>query len=471
MQSGPGFVGATKPGGVLVARILIKGGWVISMDPAIGVLDRGDVLVEDDRIASVAPTIEAGEGTEVIDASRMIVMPGLVDAHLHTWQTGIRGIAGNWTMGQYLRGMHATLATGYKPEDIYLANLVGSLHQIAGGVTTVFDWCHNNPTPDHTDAAVKGLIESGVRAVFAHGSPKPDPKEGQKHFSEVPHPASEIKRLREGPFASDDALVTLGMAILGPHYSIYDVTHQDMLLAREYGLTASAHMSGGFNRMVPDGIYKMRDDGILGPDFNIVHGNDLTDEELDILVDAGVTFTVTAEVEVQMGFGDPITGRVMARGGLPSIGVDVESNITGDMFSVTRTTLQIQRLIDNRPYAEAHKPIEALSVSPLQALEWATVNGAKMMGLDDRIGSLTPGKQADVILLRADDFNIHPVNDPVNAVVFYANGSNVDTVLIAGEVKKRGGTLDAPGLPAAMEKLAASSARILGSSGAMAAAQ
>ena len=459
-----------------MSRILIKGGWIISMDPSIGVLDRGDVLVEDDRIAAVAPSIDAGNigaagDGEIIDASRMIVMPGLIDAHLHTWQTGIRGIAGNWTMGQYLRGMHANLATGYKPQDIYLANLVGALHHIAGGVTTIFDWCHNNPTPDHTDAAVRGLSEAGIRAVFAHGSPKPDPKEGQKHFSEVPHPAAEIKRLRDGAFASDGGLMTLAMAILGPHYSTYEVTHHDMLLAREYGLTASAHMSGGFHRMVPDGVYKMRDDGLLGPSFNIVHGNDLSDEELDILTDHGVTFTVTPEVEVQMGFGDPITGRVIARNGAPSIGVDVESNIAGDMFAVTRTALQIQRLIDNRPFAEAHKAIESLSVSPLQALEWATLNGARMMGLEDRTGSLTPGKQADVILIRADDFNIHPVNDPVNAVVFYATAANVDTVLIGGAVRKRGGKLDHAGLSDAMDQLAASSARILKGSGAMAAAQ
>jgi len=453
-----------------VTKILIKGGWVISMDPDIGVLDRGDVLVEDGRIAAVAPTIDASEGTEIIDAARMIVMPGLIDAHVHTWQTGIRGIAGNWTMGQYLRGMHATLATGYTPQDIYLANLVGALHHVAGGVTTVFDWCHNNPTPDHTDAAVRGLTEAGIRAVFAHGSPKPDPKEGQKHFSEVPHPASEIKRLREGALAADDGLVTLAMAILGPHYSTYEVTHHDILLAREYGLTVSAHMSGGFQRMVPDGIYKMRDDGLLDDRFNIVHGNDLSDEELDILTDHGVTFTVTPEVEVQMGFGDPITGRVMTRGGAPSIGVDVESNVTGDMFEVTRATLQIQRLIDNRPFAEARKAIESLSVSPMQALEWATVNGARMMGMEDRTGSLTPGKQADVILIRADDFNIHPVNDPVNAAVFYATAANVDTVLIGGAVRKRGGKLDYAGLREKMDQLAASSARILSKSGAMAAA-
>ena len=314
----------------------------------------------------------------------MIVMPGLVDAHIHTWQAGIRGIAGDWTMGQYLRGMHANLATGFQPEDIYLGNLAGGLTQLNGGVTTLFDWCHNNPTPDHTDAAIDGLFESGIRAIFGHGSPKPDPKEGQKHFSEVPHPKSEIVRLREGRLSSDESLVTLAMCILGPHYSIYEVTHEDLLLAQEFDLVASAHMSGGFNRMVPDGIFKMRDDGLLSSKVNVVHGNDLSDEELAIMIDHGVKFTVTPEVEIQMGFGDPITGRVMKAGGRPSVGVDVESNITGDMFGVLRTTLQLQRMIDNRPFADAHEPITELSVSAMEASEWATINGAAMMGLEDR---------------------------------------------------------------------------------------
>ncbi|MDP7101684.1 MAG: amidohydrolase family protein [Rhodospirillales bacterium] len=448
-----------------MTKTLIKGGQVISMDPEIGQFDKGDVLIDGEKIVEVAVKINADDVISV-DASRMIVMPGLVDSHIHTWQTGIRGIAGNWTMGQYLRGMHANLAAGFKPEDIYLGNLAGALTQINGGVTTILDWCHNNPTPDHTNAAIDGLFESGIRALFGHGSPKPDPKKGQKHFSEIPHPASEINRLLESRLSQEDTLVTLGMCILGPHYSTYDVTSQDMLLAKENGLLASAHMSGGFNRLVPDGIYKMKEDGLLSPKFNVVHGNDLSDEELKILVDHGVKMTVTPEVEIQMGFGDPITGRVMSCGGRPSIGVDVESNIAGDMFNVMRMALQIQRMIDNRPFADARKPIESLSISPLEALEWATINGAEMLGLENKIGSLTPGKQADIILIRADDFNLHPVNDPVNAVVFYANASNVDTVYIAGKLKKKGGKLAYENMSDIMAKLADSGARILANSNA-----
>jgi len=439
---------------------LIKGGQIVSMDDKTGLLDKGDVLIKDDKIIEVKTEIDA-PNAQVVDASKMIVMPGLVDSHVHTWQTGIRGIAGNWTMGQYLRGMHANLATSFRPEDIYLGNLAGALTHINGGVTTLLDWSHNNPTPDHTDGAIDGLVESGIRAVFGHGSPKPDPKGDQKHFSEVPHPRHEIKRLREGRLSSDEALVTLAMCILGPHYSTYEVTHHDILLAREFELLASTHMSGGFNRLVPDGIYKMRDDKLLSSKLNIVHGNDLSDEELAILIDNGVKTTVTPEVEIQMGFGNPITGRVMALGGRPSIGVDVESNISGDMFNVIRMALQIQRMIDNKPFADAHKPIESLSISAIEALKWATINGAEMMGMEHKIGSLTAGKQADLILIRANDLNIHPVDDPINALVFYANASNIDTVYIAGNLKKKKGKLTYKGLPNVMRKLGKSRQRIL----------
>jgi hypothetical protein len=167
----------------------------------------------------VAPSIDAGDA-EIVDASQRIVMPGFVNAHIHTWQTALRGIAANWTIPEYLHNMHAKLAPAFTPTDIFVSNLVGALNQLNSGITSIVDWCHNNPTPAHTDAAIEALIESGIRGVFLHGSPKPDPKPGQKHFSEIPHPRSEIERLKRGKLAADDGLVTLGMAILGPAYSI-----------------------------------------------------------------------------------------------------------------------------------------------------------------------------------------------------------------------------------------------------------
>lgn len=160
-------------------RIHIKGATVLSMDDAIGALREADVLIEGDRIAAVGPDL-AVDGAETIDGRGRIVIPGIVNGHMHTWQTGLRSLCSNMTLLEYFRWVHRGLATAFRPEDIHIATLAGALGQINAGATTLGDWCHNNPTPDHTDAAVDGLFESGIRAVFLHGSPKPDPKPGSR---------------------------------------------------------------------------------------------------------------------------------------------------------------------------------------------------------------------------------------------------------------------------------------------------
>ena len=358
----------------------------------------------------------------------MIVMPGLVNAHLHTWQTGIRGIAGDWSLEQYFQYLHRGLAASFAPEDIRLGTLVGALNQLDSGVTTLFDWLHNNPTPDHSDGGLDGLIESGIRALFGHGSPKHAPKPGEPHFSEIPHPRAEIERLRNGRLAADDGLVRLAMCILGPHFSAWDITEADLRLAAEFDLIASMHMDAGFARLAPDGIFRMREAGLIDGRLNVVHGSDLTDDEIAILADGGASFSVTAEAEMQYGFGHPITGRVIAAGAMPSIGTDTEAGLGGDMFTAMRITLQMQRAVDHGARISPDNPVEALTLATGDALEWATIGGARALGMGREIGSLTPGKRADVILVRTNDMNLFPVNDPVQAIVLHAGGANVDTV-------------------------------------------
>ena len=422
-----------------MSRILIKNGTIVSMDRKIGDL-RGDLLVENDCIAAIGPAIEASDA-EIIDASTMIVIPGLINSHIHTWETGLRCIAGDWTMPQYGQAMHRGLATHFQPDDIYIANLMGALTSINSGITTIVDWCHNNPTPEHTDAAINGLQESGVRAVFLHGSPKPNPKPGQKHFSEIPMPRAEVERLLRGRLASRNARVTLGLAILGPTYSNYEVTRQDLQLARELDLVASMHVSG-VTPVSPDGFKRIIADDLASDRTNIVHGNDLTDEELRQLTGHGVQFTVTADVELQMGFGNPLTGRLRTLDAPMSVGSDVEISTRPDMFGIIRTTLQTQRNIDHMqsPRTTANA-LEKISITCRDALAWATVNGAKMVRLDHRIGSLATGKQADIVLIRKEDLNMLPVHDPLSSLVTQAGVSNVDTVLIGGRVVKRDGQL------------------------------
>ncbi|MBR0713230.1 amidohydrolase family protein [Bradyrhizobium liaoningense] len=445
-------------------RTLIRSATVLSMDDRIGDLRNGDVLIEDGKIAEVRPDIDLGSGvaeTEIVDGRDRIVIPGLINAHMHTWQTGLRGFAANWTLLEYFRRMHAGLATAFRPEDIHIATLVGALNQINCGTTTLVDWCHNNPTPAHTDAAVYGLIESGIRAAFFHGSPKPEPKPGEPHFSEVPHPRREVERLLKSHLADRNGLVTLGLAILGPHYSTLDVAMHDFRLAREFGLIASMHQGGGPAK-TPGGWEQLIEVGLVGPNINIVHGNDLSDDLLQRLVDLGVSFSVTPENEMIQGHGFPITGRLLKRGMRPTIGVDLESILPGDVFSAARVALSMQRALDNAESRKSSGTIPETTTIPVrEALRWVTTEGARMLGREDQIGSLTPGKLADLVVISADDLNLFPVHDPAATVVMQTSLANIEAVMIGGVWKKRNGRLLVDGLDRKKELLAQSSRRLV----------
>jgi cytosine/adenosine deaminase-related metal-dependent hydrolase len=445
-------------------RTLIKSASIVSMDASLGDFRTGDLLVEGNRIAEVRPDIDLGGGTaetEIVDGTGRIVIPGLINAHMHTWQTGLRGFAANWTLLEYFRRMHAGLATLFRPDDIYVGTLVGALNQINCGTTTLVDWCHNNPTPAHTDAAVRGLIESGIRAAFFHGSPKPEPKPGEPHFSEIPHPRREVERLLAGPLADHNGLVTLGLAILGPHYSTLDVSMHDFRLAREFNLIASMHQGGGPAK-TPGGWERLIEAGLVGAGVNIVHGNDLPDDLLQRLVDLGVSFSVTPENEMIQGHGFPITGRLLKRGVRPTIGIDLESVLPGDLFSAVRVALSMQRALDNENSRKSHGTIPATTTIPTrEALRWVTTEGARMLGRDDQIGSLTPGKLADLVVINADDLNLFPVHDPVSTVVMQTSLANIESVMIGGAWKKRNGRLLADGLNQKKELLAQSGHRLV----------
>lgn len=418
-------------------RTLIRGATVITLD-ALGDLPRADVLVTGDTITEIAPAIQA-DGAQVVDATGCIVIPGLVNAHMHTWQTALRGLAANWTLLEYFKNMHAGLATVFEPQDLHIATLVGALNQLNCGTTTLGDWCHNNKTPAHNDAAVQGLLESGIRAAFFHGTPKPDPKPGERPFWEVPHPRAEIERLLKAH--QGQALLSVHAAVLGPHYSTLDVALHDFRMVKELGIIGSLHQGGGAAR-TPDGWGKLEAEGLLGPQINIVHGHALSDAQLKRFCELGMSFSAAAENEMTQGHGHPITGRLRALGKAPSLGVDLESVLSGDMLTQARVALGMQRSLDNVAYRELHGTIPPTStITTREALSWVTVEGARMLGQLDRIGTLAAGKQADLVLIRADDLNMQPVHDPVSTVVMQTTLANIDSVMVAGRWKKRHGKL------------------------------
>lgn len=421
-------------------RTLIECGWLVSMDEAIGDLRDARVLIEGSRIVAAGKNIKA-DADETIDARDKIVMPGLIDAHIHTWQAGLRAIGSEWLGPDYHKNIHANLATRYKPEDNYLGNLIGALGQIDGGVTTILDWCHNLTSLEHAERSVDGLEESGIRAVFAHGTAKPPTRPGELPYTHVPHPRDRIEALRKGRFSSDDRLVTLAMAILGPHWGTYEVAEQDIRMAREFGLLSTSHATRKpSDQVAPGGYLRLADAGLLGPDHNIVHGNYIEDDELRRLIEAGVSVTATVLVELHGHVAEPLTLRVRKLGGMPSIGVDVEPIVTGEMFREMQGALLHARWASLRDNAAAGKPaLQTIPVKSREALTWATIGNARAVGLEDRIGSITPGKKADLVMLRANDLNLFPVHDPLLSITDQAHSGNVDTVMIDGVIKKQGG--------------------------------
>jgi cytosine/adenosine deaminase-related metal-dependent hydrolase len=420
-------------------RVLIKSGTVLSVDPQIGELSPGDVLIEDDRIVEVAAHIDA-EDCEVIDASDHIVMPGFVDTHRHTWQAPWRNIASDWSLFHYLWGMHTGLSKFYRPEDTYAGNLLGTVEALDSGITTLLDWSHNLATPEHADGAISGLRDSGARAVFAHGG-------GNQQWGSVPgntspHP-QDARRIRDQYFNSEDGLITMALAIRGPQFTTEDVARGDWALANDLDLRVTVHVGDGeLGRTRP--IEWLQQEGLLSDRTTYVHCCTLGDDELRMIADSGGTASVAADVELQMGHGWPATGRLLEVGIRPSLSIDVCTSTGGHMFGLMRTALGTQRGLDNDALFAAGGSLangEGIPLTCRDMIEFATIEGARACGLESKVGSLTPGKQADVILVRTDTLGMSPLNNATGAIVYNAHPGLVDTILVAGRVVKRDGAL------------------------------
>jgi cytosine/adenosine deaminase-related metal-dependent hydrolase len=448
-----------------MSTTLIEGGTVVSMDPDVEDLPRGDVLVEDGRIAAVGADL-SDQGGDRIDAADAVVVPGFVNAHLHAYQSLFRGIAGDWTLLDYVQTVHGPIDAALAPRDLYLGTLFSAYEQVQAGTTTVFDFCHAVNSEAHADRAIDALEDSGIRAVFAHGPPNGTPHREAWHDDSTRTHPDYIRDLREGRLADDDARVTLGMAARGPDFTTVEVAKADLRLARELGVPASMHAGvSTYESYDVDGLLALLDEGLLGPETSLVHGNSLTDGTVDRLADAGVPVVVTPEIELQLGYEWPATGPLLAAGRGPSVGSDIVSNVSGDMFTQMRMALQTQRALDNVERLERGEQVTELTVDAREALAWATTNAARDIGLGDEVGSLTPGKRADVTLISTADLNTAPGHSPVDTVVFQANPANVDTVLVGGEVLKRDGSLVDPPSPSLRAEHREAAGRLLDEAG------
>ena len=434
-------------------RILIRGGHVLSMDPAVGDVYGGDVLIEDDTIAAVAEEIEAGDA-DVIDARDCIVIPGFIDSHRHTWETVIRGIAPDVSLGGYFDLVLDQLAPAYRPEDVYAGNYLGSLEAIDAGVTTLLDWSHINNTPEHSDEAIRALQDSRLRAVYCYGNANTCLADWW--YESVLNSPEDIRRVRDQYFSSEDGLLTLAMGTRGPGFCTADVVRHDWELARDVGAPISVHVGMGPYAGRFAMVSQLNEMGLLGPDTTYIHCNYLSDEEFLMIADTGGKVSIAPSVEMIMGHGTPPTAKALAHGLRPSLSIDVVTTVPGDMFTQMRFLFASDRLLAHEAAFAAGNEEEPALLTSREVLEFATIEGARVCGLEDRTGSLTPGKQADVVVIRCDESNTWPVIDPVSTVVHQADTRNVDTVFVAGKVLKRGGKLAGADLRHARD-LAASS--------------
>jgi 5-methylthioadenosine/S-adenosylhomocysteine deaminase len=428
-------------------RILLKGGVVLSMDPKIGNFENADVLIEGAKIVAVGPNLKAA--AQVVDASGCVVMPGFIDTHHHQYETIQRSaladgiLAGAWPARTYVSVVQQIWTAGaipgvfdmkrspYDPEDCEISQLVASLSQIRAGVTTGVDTSQSSHTPAHTDAMIAGLREAGRRTLFAYSPGRAD-QPGYEFPGRRGVSATGLGRLRREFFNSDDQLLTLGFngplaPVAGPG------TETGWEMARSFGAPIVVH------NVANPGLLINNPDA-MGPDVELIHCVQWNNQAWDIAAAKGVHVSLAFPIEMQMRHGMPPIQQCRDRKIVPSLSSDVETNMAADMFTVMRSAFTLQRALLNERYINNEPNLPQL-VSADQVLEWATMAGARAAQLDRKVGSLTPGKEADVIVLDGRMLNVAPMNNAPGTVVTMMDTSNVKHVFIAGKTRVWNGKL------------------------------
>ncbi|MFC3851698.1 amidohydrolase family protein [Salinispirillum marinum] len=420
--------GVGRPG----QRTLIKGGHVLTMDDSVGDFAVGDVMLEGNKIVAIAPSINAGDAI-VIDAKGKIVMPGFIDTHHHQFETALRSVLADGILindGQphsrmnYYETILQKFSMVYRPEDVYINELYGGLAQLDAGVTTVMDVSQIHHSPEHSDAVISALADTRRRAVFGYF-------EGWGDRAQYPQDAA---RLRNQYFSSDDQLMTMVMGgeIYLPGYE------EAWRIGRELGLPIALHVVGTFG--MQSTFDQLAEAGQFGSDNIFIHMTGMSDMAWQRAADAGAHVSLSVPIEMTMRHGMPPIQKCLDLGLQPSLSTDVECTMTADFFTQMRATLTLQRAFINEQALAGETDLPALLTSR-DCIRFATVEGARGLKLDHKVGTLTPGKEADLIMLDATAINVHPLNHVPGAVVTLMERNNVDTVMVAGQIRKWAGQL------------------------------
>ncbi|TXS48544.1 hypothetical protein EAO75_16550 [Streptomyces sp. uw30] len=419
--------------------LLISGGHVVTLDPGIGDLPQGDVLIRDGIITAVGPALAPQvPGTRVVDARGRLVIPGLVDTHRHLWQGALGGHTGQVSLTGYSGAVIADLAPRYTPEDLYAGTLWGALQALNAGITTVADWAHNLSTPEHADANVRALHDSGIRAVFLYGGPGPD---GLGFFgAPAPRHPADARRLQAEHFPRGiNGRLRMGLALRGPSFTTPEATRDDFAFARDLGLPISVHVGmAGF----PGAVVALDKLGLLGPDVNHAHAAQLSDREFGLIADSGGSISLSPSVDMLMALGTyPATGHALARGIPAGLSVDTTTGSGTDLFTEMRLALAAERSRANASAVSRNEAVESVELNQRDMLRLATLDAARVWHLEDEVGSLTPGKRADVAVVDMRPPHLDGFGDPVTTLVMGAGTADIEMVVVGGQVVKADGML------------------------------
>jgi 5-methylthioadenosine/S-adenosylhomocysteine deaminase len=412
-------------------ELLIEGGNVVTVDPEIGDLPVGDVLVRDGTIVDVGPNLATSDpDAEVIDAQGRLVIPGLVDTHRHVWQGAIGGFTPQVTGAGYDPAVLHGIAPRHSAEDVYAGTLWGALQALDAGITTIGDWAHNLQSAEHADADLRGLQESGIRGYFLYGGPGPASEDPNP-----PHPL-DARRMRDEQFANGlNGRLRMGMALRGPCFTSTERNAQDFAFARDLGLPISVHvgMAG-----TSDAVTTLQQYDLLGGDINYAHGNMLTDEEFDLIAQSHGTLSITPSSDMLMQFGTyPATGRALERNITCGFGIDTICSAGTDLFSEMRLALAAERSRANAQALARGERVPTVALHQRDMLRLATIDGARVWNLDSETGSLVPGKQGDVAVVDMRSPHLDGVGDQVASLVLGANPADVEHVFVGGNIVKR----------------------------------
>ena len=409
-------------------EFVIRGATVLSIDAAIGDFARGDVHVRDGAIVAVAQEI-AAPAASVIDARGMICLPGFIDTHVHLWTSALRAVI---SMDDPKFGYFPVtnrLGPHYTPEDSYRNVRIGLAEALSAGATTVHNWAHNVRSPAHADAEMRGMRDMGLRGRFSYGPAQGMPNDQPMDLEGL----AKIKR----EWMPNDGMLTLGInsrnvgADPNPLRGNIplDIVKQEWGAARALGLPITLHTSG------PSPVTYLNDAGLLGPDVQLVHPLLTTAEERRIMKERGVTYSTSPVGEARRPASAGLIqfAELLEAGVKVSLSTDNASSYSFDYFASMRMLYALHQ----------HRVGQRVPLTAQRLVQLATLDGAVDLGIAERTGSLTPGKRADIILVRTGDINIAPAGTPYEALVSFAQPRNVDTVIADGRILLRAGRFTA----------------------------